>query len=81
MATILEWKCSDCGKVITSLYEEQLSHNKEAHILTHKLNKSTQHESIQNKPNQGQTNPNKSDPNFPQTVEEIEKKRKILKGL
>ena len=38
---VLSWKCRDCGKEITSIYEGQLNYNKEAHISSHKKEKNT----------------------------------------
>jgi len=32
---ILIWECEVCGKVIKSLHENQLEHNKTAHMATH----------------------------------------------
>ena len=34
--TIKTWKCKECGKEISSMYEAQFAYNVEAHKLIHK---------------------------------------------
>lgn len=35
MVKVLEWKCKTCGKVIRSLYVNQLEANKKEHLRKH----------------------------------------------
>ncbi len=38
---VFEWKCSKCGKIIHSTYEQQFNYNKEQHIEAHKRHQDT----------------------------------------